>query len=265
MKQTLRHKRTGTEVSIRFLHGNGEESHQVCIDRRAWLKEMPGSPDWMPSRFTNHRTQTLTPYSRSPLSTTAQTKPIGMLPKLVSRLDVNNQRGWLLVGPAGCSKTTYISAVLTDVHTSRWCDAHDAFPRKERRLSYVERMQTPVPEPKRLLTEQICMWRIKVPDWLVEMHAYDTRNFNGPEVPEPSLTAEKMRSWCSAADTPPILWSEELDKFTATTTRIDYLYRLVDAVYELGGAIIASANMTLPELREHLGRPHLSAHRRYQR
>jgi hypothetical protein len=94
---------------------------------------------------------------------------------------------------------------------------------------------------------------LKVPDWLVEMHRYDTRDFDAPSCPEPAVTVESIRTRCKAAGLAPVIWLEELDKYTPTRVRTNYLYRLIDGVYEMGGSILASANLKLPELQEHLG------------
>ncbi len=46
---------------------------------------------------------------------------------------------------------------------------------------------------------------------------------------------------------------EELDKFKPTETRINYLFRLVNAIYEQSGTIVAACNDTPDQLRTRLG------------
>jgi hypothetical protein len=248
-RQVLEHPATGTCICVTF-DMRPDSPHTVCLERSEWHAHQPGSPTWMPDRFKHHRTLALKPYPQSPLSEEAQIRPINILSGIVQNLAKATQKSWLLVGPAGCSKTTYIAAVLNDLNTLRWTWAHPKTPHTS--LNYLERLSCEEPK-KRTLTDQICIWRVKVPDWLEEMHRYDTRDFDGPPCPEPAVTVESIRTQCKAAGFTPVIWLEELDKFRPTRPRTNYLYRLIDGVYEMGGTIIASANLTLPELREHLG------------
>lgn len=254
-RQKFEHIPTRTEVYVTFDSSeNIDEEHRLCLRQNNWKIHEPGVPGWMPPRFSGHCTLQLEPHPKSPLSEKLQAKAIGLLPPLVDRMSEGKQRSWLLVGPAGSSKTTYISAVLTDFHTLLWTHEHENTPETFRQLSYIERLQTvpPMP-PKRTLEDRICMWRIKVPDWLVEVHDYDTRDFGGPPCSVPSVTVESIRTRCKASEIPPVLWLEEVDKFSPTRARLNYLYRLIDAVYELRGTIVAAANLSLSELQEHLG------------
>lgn len=246
-RQVYRHRATGTVVRITFAF---DEEHLICKYRDAWAKHQPAGPAWIPSRFAGHRTPDLTPHPRSPLSTTSQMVPIGRLPGLVASLSGDRLRSWLLVGPTGCSKSTYISAVLNDLYTIRWCWANNAAGEHYQGSNLNRMLGRP---EDRSFDSKICIWRVKVPDWLVEMSLHDTRDFGGPPVADPSITVEKIRDQSDAADVAPVLWLEEVDKFNPTRARLNYLYRLVDGVYEMGGTVIASANFTLSELKDHLG------------
>jgi hypothetical protein len=53
----------------------------------------------------------------------------------------------------------------------------------------------------------------------------------------------------------PILWLEGLDKFVPTQARLNHLFTLVEALYSRNGVIVAMADMTADELRDHLGEP----------
>ena len=118
--------------------------------------------------------------------------------------------------------------------------------------------------------DDVTIFRIKVVDWLAEVQRADTVSFSdreGREDEEPwerkrrlqreekarPLSPESIRKKVALVGTAPILWLDEIDKYVPTVTRTNYLLRLVDSVYELNGTIIASANLTMLDLEQHMG------------
>jgi len=167
-----------------------------------------------------HRVHSLAPYARSPLSLQAQEAPLSKIPSRAN----GGFRGWLISGPAGSSKTTYVAAALFDMITFR---ATTSF-------------------------RSLNCWRVKVPRWLRDMEAYETRDF-GTTVKEPDITPDAIEHESKRSRLWPIVWLEELDKFNPTKNRLRNLLNLVDSIYEQGGLIISTVNETLPELRTLLG------------
>ncbi len=190
----------------------------------------------VPEAYRRHRRHTLEPYSQSPVPVAHQRSAIMNLPSDLRRL-----QGLLMVGPAGTCKTTYAAVSILDTLTlraSRMLTVGGIFKTGQWGWSC---------EPK-----DLGFFRVKVPDWLDELHAYDTRDFEAwPPINPPSVTTKLIQQ--THERFPPILWIEEIDKYAHTTTRRNSLYRLVDAVYERGGTLIVTSNMNLEELREHLG------------
>ena len=194
-------------------------SPMECVMRRMW-KANPPAMRWQSLRQREHRVETLQPYPHSSVTTERQAKCIADLPRLVDDISARKHQGWVLLGPTGCSKSTYVASVLYEVETSDFITMawDDLAPR-----SFVH--------------------RVRVGDWLQEMHEWQTRSF-GSTVKKPSVTPEKIAKSLQKAGLVPVLWLEELDKVAMTPARADSLFRLVDAVYELEGTIIVTANAT---------------------
>jgi hypothetical protein len=72
-------------------------------------------------------------------------------------------------------------------------------------------------------------------------------------VKPPDVSVEDIEDSCEETGLRPIVWLEELDKFSATKNRLDLLNSLVDGVYEKKGLVIVTTNLTRPELLDHLG------------
>ena len=184
----------------------------------------------IPPKHRHHRVIDFRPYDKSPVPISVQE---ALIRKLPGPFD-SHLRGWVMTGPPGTSKTAYASAVIIDLLTYNWS-------------VLAEHARTR-------------LHRVRVPQWLGEMQAWETRSFaeegEGTSPKEPSVTPSMIES--AACDLVPgyhqgILWLEELDKFTPTKTRINYLMRLIDAAYERELLIIVTTNATREELDEQLG------------
>ena len=185
----------------------------LCWDVRSALWELL---ERLPRSHRNHRTLDLKPYANSPIATATQAGLIAELP-----YQSHGLRGWVITGPPGTSKTTYAAAALVDM----WTEA------KHR-------------------DHELLLYRVEVPEWLAETAAWDTRDFEENWLPpEPEISAGDIERKGGF----PVLWLEELDKFKPTETRLNYIHRLVNAVYEMKGLIIVTCNDTEAQLRERLG------------
>jgi len=170
----------------------------------------------LPRSHHHHRSLQLQPHKASPILEATQAGLIAKLP-----YDPHYLRGWVITGPPGTSKTTYAATALVDMWTMAKHKGYD-----------------------------LLLYRVEVPDWLAETHAWDTRDFDGEWMPpKPEINTGDIKR----AGGSPVLWLEELDKFKPTETRLNYLYRLVNAVYEMEGLIIVTCNDTEAQLRERLG------------
>lgn len=216
----VKHSITGVEICCwKFPRGSDLHvlDHDLCRLRR-YFRDHPIAATWRSRKHAAHRLANLKPTDRSPLPKPVQEDYIAKLGGIRGQIIHQEARGWVLLGPTGCSKSTYVSAVLTDVETYR--------------RAYGAR--------------SVGITRLRVGDWLNDTQAWNTREF-GAEDARPT-TVEEIAEWsgCFA----PILWLEEIDRFTVTETRMNLLFRLVDAVYEAEGCIIITANSTLADLKE---------------
>jgi hypothetical protein len=216
---------------------NDEVRHPVCVARSNWNSAcLDGA---VPPKFAAHRAHSLAAYGKSPINLEVQRQTIGMIPSMVRNLN-----GWLMVGRAGTSKTTYAAAAITDMLTFR--AAFDARPYDS--FGYFS-------SEAEVDTSQLNYWRLKVPKWIQDTESFKNRDFGDQSVPEPELTPHAVETATSRTGLPPIVWMEELDKVGPTAPRLRYLYSLVDAVYESGGIIISTSNMKAAELKKHLEEP----------
>ena len=190
----------------------------------------------VPARHSQHRLWSLTPCDRSLLTADAQQKMIAAIPR-----DECQTRGWLMVGPPGTSKTTYAAAAVIDWLTWRMLSGN-----------YIRGRNHGHSVSETLL--RLCYWRIKVPQWLRTQEAWETHDFADKAAEEPKDSIWRMiQAMDSSPHQQPILWLEELDKFSPTKNRLRNLYCLIDRVYEANGTIITTSNLRLPELQELVG------------
>ena len=184
----------------------------------------------IPKSHAHHRIGTLRPIAGLPVSEKHQEDLISRIPA-TSRL-----RSWLVCGPPGASKTTYLAAV-----------AAEEIYRRGALGSYLQ------------------AFRVKVPDWLDQMLLWKTRNFADTSVKRPYPDVDRILSGPPELDRgsehfqedeaymPPLIWLEELDKIKLSEFNRNALIRLVDAVYEQRGMILASSNLSPQVLRDFLG------------
>jgi hypothetical protein len=213
-----------------------EIRHSVCAARSNWNGACIDGA--VPPKFAAHRAHSLAVYSKSPINPEVQHFSMGKIPSMVKGLN-----GWLMVGRAGTSKTTYAAAAITDM------------------LTFRAAFNGPNPSglwwkyTRELDVSQLNYWRLKVPKWIHDTESFKNRDFGDQSVPEPELTPHAIETATSRTGLPPIVWMEELDRIGPTEPRLRYLYSLVDAVYESGGIIVSTSNMKAAELKKHLGEP----------
>ena len=210
-----------TELAVEVDYVRDEEASNIyagsypslCWDVSSNLGDLLAR---LPRSHRKHRSLDLKPYAASPIAALTQAGLIAKLPFTTHKL-----HGWVITGPPGTSKTTYATAALIDMWTDARHSGYDLF-----------------------------MYRVEVPEWLAETAAWDTRDFEEEWLPpEPEISAGDIERKGGF----PVLWLEELDKFKPTENRLNYLYRLVNTVYEMQGLIIVTCNDTEIQLRERLG------------
>jgi hypothetical protein len=203
-----------------------EVRHPICFARSGYFDDSFIS--WIngifPETFAGHRLHSLSPWAKNPIRDDVQA---GLIAKIPSRAE--DVKGLIMFGRGGTSKTTYAAASIIDMLTFR-------------------RVENP-------RATNLNYWRVKVPTWLREMEAYDSRSYKGPSVAPPDTAPHRLEETTQETGLPPILWIEELDKFKATANRLNMLYSLIDTVYEAGGTIVTTTNSRPAELEEHLGVP----------
>ena len=189
----------------------------------------------VPPSHRHHRLCNLKPYPNSErlLSLEIQASLIAEVRKLGERFD--DLHGVVFTGPAGTSKTTFASALLVE-----WA-AHLVLNGYDLRWLY---------EGMRHNHWIYTVQKLKVPSWIADIQAWDTRDWEDRNTEAPRPTLKDVEQY-----PPRILVLEEIDKFSPTVTRLDYLFRVVDAVYEAKSTILVTANKTEAELRKALGEP----------
>jgi hypothetical protein len=109
-------------------------------------------------------------------------------------------------------------------------------------------------------SSRLPIYRINADRWLAGHLAYDTwdRESRRSLKPEPNIESVLMlrdEDGCGdgepcPAEFPPILFLEELDKFKASEYKLDALFTVMNAVFEAGGMIVATSNLSEQELKD---------------
>ena len=154
----------------------------------------------LPPSHVGHSLYAMKPWEHSPISMKAQEEAI----KATQQIP-DNLRGWVLVGPAGSSKTALVSAWVKDEAT--------------RRLPQTEVIRSTG-------RRDLGIYRIRASDYLDAITEYEFRDWKDTSVAKPTLTPRILSERCRESGLRPILWLEELDKFSRTERRINYLNSL---------------------------------------
>jgi len=211
----------------------------------------------VPKKFRGHSLANLKPWLESPVPQVQQQKYIDLLRYRVDHDEEpenpeNPEKqlknpvlyGWMMTGckDGGTSKSTMASAYLKDVITDRLTDAQDEYG--------VD------------VNVDLCVWRIRVPEWIDDMEKHKHHDFGTSDrPPEPEVTVaairQAVRKFGEKMNWQPVLWIEEMDKIKATDTRLSWLFNLIDVIYEDKGLLITTTNLTIVELKAMLGGPRL--------
>lgn len=211
----------------------------------------------VPKKFRGHSLANLKPWPESPVPQVQQQKYIDLLRYRVDhdeepeapenpekRLKNPVLYGWMMMGcrDGGTSKSTMASAYLKDIITARLKGAQNEYDID--------------------VDVDLCVWRIRVPEWIEALEKHKYHDFGDDQrPPEPEVTVaairKAMKEYGEKMGWQPILWIEELDKIKATDTRLSWLFNLIDVIYEDKGLLITTTNLTIVELKSMLGGPRL--------
>jgi hypothetical protein len=181
----------------------------------------------VPPRYQGYFLRTLQPTDKVPLS-------VGRQEEILTMLRAEPEESYAFFGPAGTSKTTYLTALWAE-NMWRWIQAD------------IKTKWFPVRmvNAKKLLDE--------FTDWA--MHRFDAI---GPEsdvspVAPPAITREKVESWTKQG-IKARLFLEEIDKIGRDTeARKANLFDVVDAVYGHEGQLVLCSNLTPVQFEEQFG------------
>lgn len=178
----------------------------------------------LPRSHAKHSLYALSPWDHSPISTKAQEDAIKISQNLPDDL-----RGGVLVGPAGSSKTALVSAWIKDEITRRLPQSEASYSRGRKDLG---------------------IYRIRVSDYLDAITEWEFRDWEDTCTAKPKLTPQILSARCNESCLRPILWLEELDKFSRSDRRVNLLNSLINEVYEREGLVIITSNETVSGLRK---------------
>jgi hypothetical protein len=96
---------------------------------------------------------------------------------------------------------------------------------------------------------QPAVWRVRTTTLLDEHIAWSTRGSRdeGRPTPGPTVTVEKIQA-AVAKGYRPRIFLDELDKVVASDYKLGELIKIVDAVYEATGSVVATGNMSVDAL-----------------
>lgn len=184
-----------------------------CVKYRALWKVLT---EHIPHHYLSASLHDLTPSTLSKL-------PVARQESEISFLREHREDGFFFLGPAGTSKTTFAIALYRDALTTlfrqQWKGSAETF-----------------------YTGPQGIWRINGDNLLRQFHEKATK----PEAREPDVTAGKIRSEARSKRRPCLIL-EEIDKSKMTDFRANTLFALVDALYECGGRLVLTTNLTPTE------------------
>lgn len=180
---------------------------------------------WNDTKLVPERFREVKLGSLKPIGAPTSNLPIETQAKVIAGLQANPDASYLLVGDAGTGKT-HFSFGLFHRAVHEW--AIKAFEDDAMWEQSVFRFNT-----KAILDQQVA-WATKE---------------NGDATKEPDLTPNKVRKLASKGHKV-CLFLDELDKFNATKFKMDFLFELIDAVYETQGQIVAVSNATKSKLEK---------------
>jgi hypothetical protein len=187
----------------------------------------------VPSRFAHHRLHSLEVWESLKLSAKEQMEWISQIPESASDLN-----GWLLLGPPGTGKTTFVTAAIHDWLTLR------AIERPDLLESHFNRREPYNPQ-------QLNYWFTVTDKWLNDVEEWKSRDYGAEDQPEPpSVTPEAIATMTEETGVRPILFLDEVDKIgNPTPRRLQLLYGLINEVYNLEGVIVSTANLPKAKLK----------------
>ena len=166
----------------------------------------------LPVRYRNVDLDTLVPQSPpSTLSEEVQAREI-------EHFREEPVKSYFFSGPAGSSKTTFITALYR-----RALEENADF------------LRDPFKENVKFI------WRVDAQNLLKQFHRQSMDIVNAPE---PDVTKDKLNAVCKKYGVRPIVILEEIDKLKATKGRLDSIFDVIDGVYENEGILILSTNLT---------------------
>lgn len=175
----------------------------------------------VPKRYREVDLWTLQPSPKSQLLIETQVKEIEFM-------KAHAGESFVLVGPAGCSKTTYTVARL-----------------RESLRQHLEHLFSNafynVPEKQRINF----VWRVNGEELFAQNQLYKTTMTNENPAPPPDVTPERLKRAAERYNCTPLLIIEEMDKSKITEARMNFLFNLFDALDGVNGKHVITTNRTL--------------------
>ena len=211
--------RTGVHTGITV----SEQQKCYCeVFRR--LGQMWNDPKKVPPMYRDVRLKTLVPEPESLKTLRKNLMPEARQARIIQRLKANPGDSYLFTGDAGCGKT-HFSMALYFHHLAVWSVAAYRNP---------ARLECPV-------------YRFKANRMLEQHHEWEIMKY-GDNTSAPDMTEKKILR-LGGEGNPVVLFLDEIDKFSPTAFKLNTLHRLLDALKETNGRVIATSNAGVKELQ----------------
>jgi hypothetical protein len=191
-----------------------------CVMAESFWKRWAGALSTVPTKYRSVRLSKLKP-------SVYNVKPAGEQAAVLKYLNAHPLWSYLLCGPAGCGKTTYLTG-LYGIALYDWAWWEFTQPDRPEGVWYMN--------TQAMITQHM--------DW--------NRRTENQDLPLPTVTpAAILRA--REAGFRPRLFLDEFDKLSLTPPRMAALFEILDAVYASNGQLVVSSNARPHDLETLLG------------